>query len=178
VRFYVVDAGGLRYGPVDLQGLQEWVDQGRVTALMMIVDERTGQSSQARNIPGLLFPQGAPSINQNPTQSPQGWNQPGAPNIGGYGQLAGYTRYGETRTYDATMLLVKSILSALFCCTIPGVVAIVFAAMTMSHGSSGRLDQANSYAAQANNWANWAIGLGVVQVVLGLCIVVGQMAAR
>jgi hypothetical protein len=62
--------------------------------------------------------------------------------------------------------LVGPILATLFCCQPFGIVAIVFAAMAMSHASAGNLEAAERSAAQSRQWTNWAVAGGLAALVV------------
>jgi hypothetical protein len=62
--------------------------------------------------------------------------------------------------------LVPAILTTIFCCTPFGVVAIVFAAISMSKAGSGDYEGALRAADQARTWCWLAFGLGIVASVL------------
>jgi hypothetical protein len=54
-RYSVIEADGSVYGPVDMQGLQGWVTEGRVLRTTIIADSSTGTRGRADTIPN-LFP--------------------------------------------------------------------------------------------------------------------------
>lgn len=45
--YTVVGVDGREYGPVDMAALQEWIEQGRVTATTMLIDPISGQRGPA-----------------------------------------------------------------------------------------------------------------------------------
>ncbi|MDA1014469.1 MAG: CD225/dispanin family protein [Planctomycetota bacterium] len=58
--------------------------------------------------------------------------------------------------------LAKALLATFFCCLPLGVVAVVFAAQVDGRTRAGDYNGARRLAAQADTWANFSIGLGLV----------------
>jgi len=63
-----------------------------------------------------------------------------------------------------------SIAATLFCCTPLGIVGIVFSAMAMDANSRGDAYLAEERTQKAKSWTLWAIGAGVVIIVLYICL--------
>ncbi|MEZ0326339.1 MAG: hypothetical protein ACAH95_10575 [Fimbriimonas sp.] len=59
--YYVISGDGQRYGPADLATLNQWAIEGRLLANQMVEDESTGIRMAASSVPGLIFPQQAPT---------------------------------------------------------------------------------------------------------------------
>ncbi|MBX3096295.1 MAG: DUF4339 domain-containing protein [Fimbriimonadaceae bacterium] len=79
MNYWVVAADGNKYGPADLNVLNEWAAQGRLTADTILEVVGTGERLHARDIPNLALPippsQPAPQPSV-PTQNP---STPAAP---------------------------------------------------------------------------------------------------
>ncbi len=74
--------------------------------------------------------------------------------------------------------LVGSILVTLFCCQVTGIVAIVFAALTMGKTSSGDYAGARKYSKQASIWMWVSFGVGAAwMVVVGAIMIVSMIAS-
>lgn len=59
--FYVVDAtSGNRFGPYDRSALQQFLNEGRIQPLTLLIDAATGEQSPARDVLGLGAPPGTP----------------------------------------------------------------------------------------------------------------------
>lgn len=53
--YFVIAPDGQKYGPADLQTLQQWVYGGSVIQTTILEDAQTGIKSQAAYLPGLVF---------------------------------------------------------------------------------------------------------------------------
>jgi hypothetical protein len=53
--YFVHAPDGQKYGPADLQILQQWIHAGSVISTTIIEDPQTGMKFQASQIPGLVF---------------------------------------------------------------------------------------------------------------------------
>ena len=60
MRYFVVGSDGKRFGPADLQTLQDWANEGRLTESSKMVEEGTGSFVVASDVPGLVFLPRAP----------------------------------------------------------------------------------------------------------------------
>jgi len=85
VRYFVVTQDGQRFGPADINTLQQWANEGRLLATSTLEEEITGNRVLAGSVPGLSMGGGNNSPYGTPTQtttqqSPYG--QPQSP----YGQ--------------------------------------------------------------------------------------------
>ncbi|MEV0268974.1 CD225/dispanin family protein [Hamadaea sp. NPDC050747] len=67
-----------------------------------------------------------------------------------------------------------SIAATLFCCTPLGIVGIVFSAMAMDANSRGDHGLAEERTERAKTWTLWAIGLGVLIVILYICLLANR----
>jgi hypothetical protein len=79
----------------------------------------------------------------------------------------------------ATTYLVQSILVTLFCCQPFGVVAIVFAAMTMGKNSSGDFAAAERTSGLAKMWCwiGFGVGLAFILLYIAFMVFAGGMTA-
>ncbi|MDI9635043.1 GYF domain-containing protein [Kamptonema cortianum] len=72
MRYLVKAVDGNTYGPVDLAGLKAWAAEGRIEASTEIVEDGTGLSLRASQVPGLLSEETPPvAVTQKVTVSPQ-----------------------------------------------------------------------------------------------------------
>jgi hypothetical protein len=80
--YFVLGAGGAKYGPADLDTLKQWAAENRITPDMLLEDASTGAQIPARQVPGLF---GAPLGSPPPAAPPQDLGAPGmgAPGMGG-----------------------------------------------------------------------------------------------
>ncbi|MCW5943964.1 MAG: CD225/dispanin family protein [Fimbriimonadaceae bacterium] len=140
MRYYVTGDDGQRYGPADVPTLNAWAREGRLVATTRLVEEGTERSVFAAEVPGLSF--GAPSEFRTPP--------------------TGGPTYQTAPSGTVDNHLVKSILVTLCCCLPLGIAAIVFSSQVNPLVQSGRYAEAQEKAAQADKWANWGIGLGIV----------------
>jgi hypothetical protein len=85
---------------------------------------------------------------------------------------------GAPATPKPDNYLVWSILATLFCCLIPGIVGIVYAAQVDSKYSAGDYAGAQSAAASAKTWTLVAFGLGLAAGAVYAVMAVIGMAAR
>jgi len=58
--YYVVDHQGNKYGPADIDTLNQWIADGRLVPHMMLEDERSGGQIVASSVAGLNFGMAAP----------------------------------------------------------------------------------------------------------------------
>jgi hypothetical protein len=166
--YYVIDAAGNPYGPAELGLLQQWVQEGRITASTTIRDGNSGQQMVASAIPG-LFPFGSSySAPSQPGQAspygPSPYQQQIGPGPAYYPRPFG----ADSGAKDGTAALVLGILSIMFglpiCCPllgIPlGIVGIVFARRAQASGY-------NALAALIMSWVGIALGC----IFMGLAII-------
>lgn len=92
-RYIIIHPDGQRYGPVSIEILQTWANEGRVQPNTLILDEMTKSTHAAGSLVGLTFP-GNPNMGQSsfgntggafPTHSS---GQPGPGQFGG-GPMSG-----------------------------------------------------------------------------------------
>lgn len=140
MRYYVIGDDGQRYGPADVPTLGAWAREGRLVAGSRLIEEGTERSVFASEIPGLTF--GGSTEGRTPP--------PSGPS------------YQEAFSGTVDNHLVKSILVTLCCCLPFGIAAIVFSSQVNPLVQGGRYAEAREKAAQADKWANWGIGLGLI----------------
>lgn len=166
---YYVLFEGQSYGPVDLAGLQQWVNEGRVT-LNTEVRDASGTMVPASMVQGLIFPSPTQTQQIPPQQQPYQTNP--------YSTPPGQSNYLRPQGYsgvavDTTPTLIKAIVSTLCCGCLPlGVIAIVFAAQAMSANGSGDFMGAEEAKRKSNVISNWSIGFGIVSGILYFVLMV------
>lgn len=141
---YVIGPDGSRYGPATLDDLRKWAAEGRVLRTTLI-EKSPGMQVAATEIQG-LFPA----------------EHAAAPSLGSQQPPAGAYYNREVRYDKVENHLIKSILATVFCCLPLGIAAIIKAASVDGLVRSGNHAEARQAAEKANNWSNWAIGLGLV----------------
>lgn len=79
--YFVIDAAtGLKYGPADLNTLNQWILEGRVLPSTMLEDATSGAQLRADRVPGVYFAESAASaqVGAVPAMSPLAPTMPGA----------------------------------------------------------------------------------------------------
>lgn len=118
--YYVIAHDGNRYGPADIETLQQWVREGRIAPNTTLEDEFTGTQIRASLLPELshLFaavpPPPADAVRQ-PSPMP---------------------RSGGTPSGEATAALVFGILGVI-CCGLLGIPAIILGKQEMDRVNQG-----------------------------------------
>ncbi|GAA4912747.1 interferon-induced transmembrane protein [Stackebrandtia albiflava] len=64
--------------------------------------------------------------------------------------------------------LAPAIIATLFCCLIPGIVAIVYAAKVEGTHAAGHHEDARRYSALAKGWLITSVALGLVAIIVVL----------
>lgn len=165
MNYYVLGQNGSKYGPADINLLIVWINEGRIVANTTLEEAATGQRSRAIDIPQLVpYLNAAPKPSSPPPMAP-GPVYPSQPQYPGYPRMADQGMYGARQPINIDTHLVKSILVLLFCCQILGIIALVFSIMASSKASAGD-PSAVKDAETADTIGNWAIGLGLVGIVL------------
>jgi uncharacterized membrane protein YvbJ len=82
---------------------------------------------------------------------------------------------GTTGVSEVKNNLVKAILATLFCCLPLGIVAIVYASQVNSKLAAGDINGAVQASKNADTWANWSIGVGLV---FGIIYFIVTLASR
>ncbi len=144
--YFVIGPTGEKFGPANVEILNQWAQQNRVLPSNYVEDAAMGTRMLASAVPGLVFPVAAPSV-------------------------ANYPRAGYSETYEKVENhLVKAILTTLFCCMPVGIAAIVYASQVDGHARSGNLAAARESARKANMWAN--ISIGCILAYVGIYVIV------
>lgn len=132
--YFVIGPTGEKFGPANVEVLNQWAQQNRVLPSNYVEDAATGARMLATEVPGIVFPVVPPSVANYPRAGTQG-------------------HYERVENH-----LVKAILTTLFCCLPLGIVAIVYASQVDGHARVGDIAAARESARKANLWANIAIG--------------------
>ena len=66
--------------------------------------------------------------------------------------------------------LVLAILTTIFCCLVPGIVSIVYAAKVNGLYAEGRYDEAMSASRNAKTWGLVGLGLGILTYIIVFAI--------
>lgn len=141
--YYVIAHDGKRYGPADVETLQQWVREGRIAPNTTLEDEFTGTQIRASLLPELshLFPSVSP------------------PPGGSVGQPPPMPRAGGTPSGEATAALIFGILG-LICCPVFGIASLILGKQEMN-----RIDQGLS-AVEGRGLAQAGYILGIVALVI------------
>lgn len=184
---YFLVVGGNRYGPANVDLLNQWATEGRVTAGMQAEQEGTGVTMPVEQIPGIKLSPGAP-----PPAPPAGGPMPPGPGTGSEQSFAspptmGANYYRPQYQYSGapvdpvlskrvTTTLILSIVSLLFCC-IGGIFAIIYANQAQTALRRGDVVAVERSIKNANGWlwVNFIVGalvwifriIGIVGAVSG-----------
>lgn len=139
--YFVIGPAGEKFGPANLDLLNQWARENRILETTYLEDASTGIRILATTLPGLAILTPAQQMAQ-----------------------AAYPRQEPYQKIENH--LVKAILSTLFCCLPVGVVAIVFASQVDGHARRGDLNMARETAKKASLWANVSIGLGLAYLII------------
>lgn len=105
MEYYVVADDGQKYGPANLDTLNEWAQQGRILPTTTIERASDGVRQPASLIPGLILPSSDAGLQAPYASAPQpgtpaspiGQSQPPSP---GFGPISGYPRQQPYYSYD------------------------------------------------------------------------------
>lgn len=140
-------------GPVGFDELRRLADTGAITRDTLVWSEGMEQWQPASTIENLFF--APPPVPGAGTPQPPGAPQPqpfNPPHINNH--------------------LTKAILSTILCCLPLGIVAIVKAAQVNGKIEAGNLRDAVQASDEADNWANWSIGVGLVAELLYFFVII------
>jgi len=111
MRYFVIADDGAKYGPADIQTLNEWIRDGRILPSTLIEEEGSGARLAASSVAGLTFEERsatAPSQEYaSPASNSNYWQNPPYANYGAAG-VAGST--------ETTIAWVLGVVGALLCC--------------------------------------------------------------
>lgn len=130
MRYYVLTDDGHKYGPADVQTLNQWIAENRLVPLQMLEEEGTGARYAAQVIPGLNFP--APV---NYAQGPGTPPPPGPAYTGYYRPPGGHS--GDDGSRDITPAWVLFGVGVLSCCLSP-FLAIALGGVGVYYANQGR----------------------------------------
>ena len=119
MEYRIIGADLREYGPVDLEEIREWINEGRADANTLVCEMDEKQWIRLRDLPMVAgdLPNSAPKITG-----------------------------GMSKTGDGTIqisYLLPAILCTLFCCLPFGIAGIVFAAQANSKAQQGDLNGAS-----------------------------------
>jgi hypothetical protein len=155
--YRITGLDGAQYIAQDINVLQQWVNEGRITPQMIVEDMTIARSSPASSIPGLSWPYQQPAAGIDPR------NVPRTP----FGQPTLYPRgVGNSVPSPMTKSVLAAVVSFFGCCIPIGVVAIIYAAQVDSCNKNGDINGAMVAAKNAHNWANVSIGISVVFIAI------------
>jgi hypothetical protein len=60
MNYFVIAADGQKYGPANIDTLNQWAQEGRVLNTSMLEDASTGVRIPATSVPGIMFPMNPP----------------------------------------------------------------------------------------------------------------------
>ena len=130
MRYYVLTDDGHKYGPADVQTLNQWIAENRIIPMQMVEEEGTGARVAARMVPGIYFPtivQPAP-----PTPPP-----PPGPGYSGYYRTPHGHSFVDDGSKDVTPAFVLFIIGIVTCCAAP-MISIAFAALGVHFANKAR----------------------------------------
>ncbi|MGV3618610.1 MAG: hypothetical protein ACO1SV_25080 [Fimbriimonas sp.] len=130
MRYYVLSDDGQKFGPADVQTLNQWIAENRLLPTQMLEEEASGARFAARSVPGLNFP---PPADATPPGGPYGAAPgagPGQPQAGYYRPPGGttYSAPGDDGSRDITPAWILFGVGIFSCCCIPWVGFLVPAA--------------------------------------------------
>lgn len=114
MQYFVVSHDGQQFGPVDLQALNIWVQEGRILPHTLIVEAHTGRRVPAAQIAGLNLPAPQQQIPYSPQDYPRIVDSQG----------------------DKQANIAKALgITGIFLCPLFTLIGIVYAAMAIQNGS-------------------------------------------
>jgi hypothetical protein len=140
--FKVLGADGKEYGPATADQIREWIQQKRLGPQSMVLKEGATEWRPLSAFPEFTFPPGPGATPPPILGTPYNTGLP-------YQQQ-------EIKTY-----LIPSIFVTLCCCLPLGLVAVYFAATSMSRKSAGDFEGARKAADNARLWCIIALIAGI-----------------
>lgn len=141
-QYYFQASDGEKYGPVDLELLNQWSIDGRITNDSWVTNAETNKKVYVSDIEGFI--KMPPKVEAKPPKPKH------------FGNIPNH--------------LVKSVLSCFFCFPPLGLIAIIYACQVDGYVSRGEYSWACTASDRADKWANWSIGIGLVSILFGLYI--------
>ncbi len=142
MRYFVITDDGNRYGPADLETLNQWIQEGRLLATTLLEEEASGARIAASAVPELTFPIPAPGATTG--QAPGGGASPPTSGPASNPYSAPYQRPGPGGTYagdygnnDIVVSWVLGVVGLLCCGIILAPIGIVFANRAKEKGNPG-----------------------------------------
>lgn len=118
--YFVIGAGGQKYGPADAATLTQWASESRLTPTTELEDSSSGQRVLASQVPAIVFPMGVagggttmPADVSNPYAGSAG-NQAASP-YGASNYQRGSNMSPDYGKQEATNAIIMSA-AGLFCC--------------------------------------------------------------
>ena len=182
MKYYVILPDGQRFGPADLQLLNEWAAEGRILPNSMLEQEGTQMRLPASSVPGLMLSAtAAPSYSAPPPNmsQPPAMNQPQP--YAGYYRPQGPGMMGDLGHNDLTVAWVCSSLGIGMCffggcCSYLGLLGIIGPIIGLIF--SGRAQQkGNPGATAAKIFSGVVLGLQLLAI-LGFLAFFGLAATR
>lgn len=139
MRYYVVTDDGQKFGPADVQTLNQWIAESRLLPTQMLEEEASGARFAARAVPGLNFPvpvtqTQAPGPGVGPGAGPGA--APGSPGYQGYYRPPGGTT-GDDGSRDITPAWVLFGVGLVGCCIVP-YVSLILAGVGIFFGNRAK----------------------------------------
>ena len=141
MEYRIIGADLREYGPVDVEEIREWINEGRADANTLVCEMDEKQWIRLRDLPMVAgdLPNSAPKITG-----------------------------GMSKTGDGTIqisYLLPAILCTLFCCLPFGIAGIVFAAQANSKAQKGDLNGASLAASRAKLMCILSFIIGLLAIV-------------
>lgn len=149
--YKIIGSDGKEYGPISLEQLKQWLQEGRLNKLSKVLPEGTTDWRTVGELPELavIMPPPAP------------------PNFSSMGTGSDIPNY-----------LWQSIAVTLCCCLPFGIVAIVYAAQVKTKATVGDIAGAQDASGKAKMWCWIGFGVGLaVNVIVGIVQVIAMSAA-
>jgi hypothetical protein len=169
VRYYVVANDGQKYGPADIDLLNEWIRDGRLTPDQVLEEDATGRQVPATDVPGLRFPEmSSTSVFREPEPTVHtgygGGPHSSTPNYSNPPTMEGYYRPGPARQGDdgSSEMTTAWIYGAigLLCCFVFAIFGISSANKAKAKGNPG------GQAALIFNWV--VLGIWALSLIVGI----------
>tara|TARA_A100001037_G_scaffold300068_1_gene326886 strand:+ start:1601 stop:2089 length:489 start_codon:yes stop_codon:yes gene_type:complete len=141
MEYRIIGADLREYGPVDLEEIREWINEGRADANTLVCEMDEKQWIQLRDLPMVAgdLPKPAPEISGGPVKNGDG-------------------------TIQISYLL-PAILCTIFCCLPFGIAGIVFAAQANSKVQQGDLNGAGVAASRAKLMCILSFVFGLLTII-------------